>query len=232
MHAEAMYWSEVAMNMAWKFQIPAFILSDKTLSEGTYSVDPAAVHEVTSGDSPRWDGTAPYLRYAGAPDGVSPLAFPGTKDAVIKANSYAHDEAGVTTEDAAIVGQMAKKRLLKGEMLAVEMKGYPGVSVSGDTGAVTALFCWGSTRGVCNEIAGLLGLRVIRPLVLSPFPAEELKQAMTGVTRLIAVEENATAQLATLAERYGIKPDKKILQFDGRPFLPDDLLAKVKEMMV
>ncbi len=77
---------------------------------------------------------------------------------------------------------MAKKRLLKGEMLAVEMKGYPNVSVSGDTDAVTALFCWGSTRGVCNEIAGLLGLRVIRPVVLSPFPAEELKQAMTGVT--------------------------------------------------
>lgn len=230
--AEALYWSEVAMNMAWKFQIPAFILSDKTLSEGTYSVDPAAVHEVTGRDSPHWDGTVPYLRYAGAPDGVSPLAFPGTKDAVIKANSYAHDEAGVTTEDAAIVGQMAKKRLLKGEMLAVEMKGYPNVSISGTTDAVTALFCWGSTRGVCNEIAGLLGLRVIRPLVLSPFPAEELKKAMTGVTTLIAVEENATAQLAALAERYGIKTDKKILQFDGRPFLPDDLLAKVKEMMV
>ncbi len=91
------------MNMAWKFQIPAFILSDKTLSEGTYSVDPAAVHEVTGAGThhggtglPRISGT---LR---APDGVSPLAFPGTKDAVIKANSYAHDEAGITTEDAAI----------------------------------------------------------------------------------------------------------------------------------
>ncbi len=129
--AEALYWSEVAMHMAWKFQIPAFILSDKTLSEGTYSVDPAAIPEVISGDSPRWTGTAPYLRYAGAPDGVSPLAFPGMKDAVIKVNSYAHNEAGITIEDAPMVGQMAKKRLLKGEMLAKEMQEYPGITVSG-----------------------------------------------------------------------------------------------------
>ncbi len=230
--AEALYWSAVAMNMAWKFQIPAFILADKTLSEGTYSVDPAAIPDVSSGDSPRWDGTGPYLRYADATDGVSPLAFPGMKDAVIKANSYAHNEAGITIEDAPTVRQMAKKRLRKGEMLAAEMQGFPGVTVSGIPDAATALLCWGSTKGVCNEIAGLLGLRVIQPVVLTPFPAEQLKKAMNGVTKLIAVEENAMAQLAALAERHGIIPDHKILQFDGRPFLPDDLMVKVKEMIV
>jgi pyruvate/2-oxoacid:ferredoxin oxidoreductase alpha subunit len=40
------------MNVAWKFQIPAFILTDKTLSEGTYSLDPAEISDVKSGDSP------------------------------------------------------------------------------------------------------------------------------------------------------------------------------------
>jgi len=229
---EALYWSEVAMNMAWKFQIPAFILSDKTLSEGTYSVDPAALSEPGSGDSPRWAGTAPYLRYADGPGGVSPLAFPGMKDAVVRANSYAHDEAGITTEDAPTVARMADKRLRKGGMLADEMRGYPGVSVSGISGSSAALFCWGSTKGVCNEIAALLGLRVVRPVVLSPFPVDQLKEAITGVRKLISVEENATAQLAALAERYGIIADEKILRYDGRPFLPDDLLVKVKEMVV
>ena len=229
---EALYWSEVAMNIAWKFQIPAFILSDKTLSEGTYSVDPAAISKGQGGDSPQWAGPAPYLRYADVPSGVSPLAFPGMKDAVIKVNSYAHDEAGITTEDAHIVGQMTEKRLRKGEMLADEMRGYDGVNVSGQTGASTALFCWGSTKGVCNETAALLGLRVIQPVVLSPFPADQLKKAMAGVRKLIAVEENATAQLAVLAGRYGITADEKILRYDGRPFLPDDLLVKVQEMIV
>ena len=85
---------------------------------------------------------------------------------------------------------------------------------------------------MCNEIASLLGLRVIQPIMLSPFPEIQLKNAIQGVTKLIAVEENATAQLATLAGQYGIVPDERILRYDGRPFSPDDLLVKIKEVMV
>ena len=229
---EALFWSEIAMNVAWKFQIPAFILTDKTLSEGTYSVDPAAISDVQRGDSPGWLGNAPYLRYADVPSGISPLAFPGMKDAVIKVNSYAHDEAGITSEEAALVMQMTKKRLRKWEGLSEEMQRYPGINLSGAPEASTALLCWGSTKGVCNEIASLLGLRVIQPVILSPFPVVQLKNAITGVTRLIAVEENATAQLATLAGQYGIVPDERILRYDGRPFSPDDLLVKIKEMIL
>lgn len=229
---EALFWSEIAMNVAWKFQIPAFILTDKTLSEGTYSVDPAEISDVKSGDSPGWLGTAPYLRYADVPSGISPLAFPGMKDAVIKVNSYAHDEAGISTEAADLVVQMTKKRLRKWEGLTEEMQGYPGVTLSGTPEASTALLCWGSTKGVCNEIASLLGLRVIQPVILSPFPVVKVKKAITGVTKLIAVEENATAQLATLAGQYGIVPDERILRYDGRPFSPDDLLLRIKEMIV
>ncbi len=55
------------------------------------------------------------------------------------------------------------------------MQGYPGVTISGTPNASTALLCWGSTEGVCNEIASLLGLRVIRPVILSPFPAVQLE---------------------------------------------------------
>jgi 2-oxoglutarate ferredoxin oxidoreductase subunit alpha len=229
---EALFWSEIAMNMAWKFQIPAFILTDKTLSEGTYSVDPAAISDVQREDSPGWLGTPPYIRYADMPSGISPLAFPGMRDAVIKVNSYAHDEAGISTEAADCVVQMTKKRLRKWEGLAEEMQQYPGVIISGVPDASTALLCWGSTKGVCNEIASLLGLRVVQPIMLSPFPVDQLKKAITGVTKLIAVEENATAQLATLAGQYGIVSDERILRYDGRPFLPDDLLVKIKEMIV
>ena len=154
------------------------------------------------------------------------------KDAVIKVNSYAHDEAGITTETADHVEQMTKKRLHKWEGLTEEMQEYQGVTVSGNSRCSTALLCWGSTKGVCNETASLLGLRVIRPMVLFPFPEVRVKKALTGVTRLIAVEENATAQLATLAGQHGIVVDKRILRYDGRPFSPDDLLAKVKEVIV
>jgi 2-oxoglutarate ferredoxin oxidoreductase subunit alpha len=49
------------------------------------------------------------------------------------------------------------------------------------------------------------------------------------VKRLIAVEENATAQLAALAEQHGIHIHEKILRYDGRSFTLDELVSRVKE---
>jgi 2-oxoglutarate/2-oxoacid ferredoxin oxidoreductase subunit alpha len=227
---EALYWSAVAMNIAWKFQIPAFILPDKTLSEGTYSVDIDSIPEVMRED-PVIADPGSYRRYADTPTGVSPLAFPGVREAVVKANSYAHDEAGYTTEEAEMVDRMTGKRLRKWEGLITEMEGYPQVNSSGPSGARVALLCWGSTKGACREVAGHLGLRVVQPVVLSPFPMTALNAALDGVKTVICVEENATAQLAALAERHGIAVHKKVLRFDGRPFTYESLLARVQEAL-
>lgn len=229
---EALFWSEIAMNLAWKFQVPSFILVDKTLSEGTYSSNLTDLPYIPQADPPAWQGTLPYLRYAEMPSGISPPAFPGTKDAVIKVNSYLHDEAGITTEDAALADQMTRKRLRKWQSLADDIQGQPGVIISGSPDATTALFCWGSTKGVCDEIASLLGFRVIRPIILSPFPEVQIKKAMIGMKRVIAVEENATGQLATLAGQYGIVIHARILRYDGRPFSFEDLMEKVQEVIV
>jgi 2-oxoglutarate ferredoxin oxidoreductase subunit alpha len=226
---EALLWSERVMDIAWTCQIPAFILVDKTLSEGTYSLDPGSAPYKSGPGALRWDGKIPYRRYGDTASGISPLAFPGTKDAVVKMNGYMHDEAGITTEDAETTILMTKKRLKKWEHLVGMMQGCPCVMQSGTPGASTALFCWGSTKGVCEEAAAELGFQVIRPLVLAPFPVDQVKKALIGVKRLIAVEENVTAQLSALAERHGIIMDEKILRYDGRPFTVEDLVVKIPE---
>ena len=226
---EAFAWSERAMDIAWKCQVPAFILADKTLSEGTYSLDTGSARNVSGSEVTLWDGRTPYRRYEMAESGISPLAFPGTKDAVVKVNSYMHDAAGITAEDAEISNQMTEKRLKKWETLLGVMQAYDGVIQSGVPDAPTALLCWGSTKGVCEEVAAELSLRVVRPIILAPFPVDQFKNALRGVARLIAIEENATAQLAALAERHGIITDEKILRYDGRPFTVEDLVSKVKE---
>jgi 2-oxoglutarate/2-oxoacid ferredoxin oxidoreductase subunit alpha len=228
---EAVYWSTVAMNLAWKFQIPAFILADKTLSEGTYSLDPAALADPAPEDSPRWNGSAPYRRYADSPSGVSPLAFPGAKDAVVKVNSYFHDEAGITTEEGPVVAMMTEKRLRKERDLTAEMDRYSPVNIIGATGAPAALLCWGSTKGVCMEVAGALGLRVVQPVVLSPFPTNQVRTALEGTNRIICGEENATGQLGELAQQHGITADTRILKYDGRPFTREELEGKVREVL-
>jgi len=227
---EALDWSERAMDIAWRCQVPAFILVDKTLSEGIYSLDTASVSPDSTGPGVSlWDKKIPYRRYENAESGISPLAFPGMTDAVVKVNSYMHDEAGITAEDAVLSIQMTKKRLKKWETLAGMMQDYHGVVQSGKPGASTALLCWGSTKGVCEEAAAELGLQVVRPIVLAPFPLDQIKISLAGVKRLIVVEENATGQLATLAGEYGIIANAKILRSDGRPFTVEDLVSRVKE---
>jgi 2-oxoglutarate ferredoxin oxidoreductase subunit alpha len=228
---EALYWSAVAMNIAWKFQIPAFILSDKTLSEGTYSVDSTGIPPVKREDPGTADQGSRYKRYADTPEGISPLAYPGGKEAVVKVNSYAHDEAGYTTEEADMVDLMTKKRLRKEDGLVADMTGYPQVNSSGPPAAPATLLCWGSTKGVCGEVAGALGLRLVQPVVISPFPVTALNAALGGSAMVICVEENATGQLATLAGCHGIAIHRKVLRSDGRPFTYESLLARVKEVL-
>ena len=226
---EAYRWSLAALHLAWKYQIPAFVLPDKTLSESTYSVDYDRLSDLPPVGPVLWDGQVPYRRYQDSPDGISSLAFPGRKDAVVKVNSYAHDEDGITTEDAELVTLMTEKRRRKEAKLKEEMNRYPCVSVRGKADATTALLCWGSVRNACDEVAARLGLRVIQPVVLSPFPDQQFSAACHGVQHLIAVEENATGQLAALAREHGVHAEATVLKYDGRPFTPDELFLRVQE---
>ncbi len=228
---EAYYWSGVAMNMAWKYQVPAFILSDKSVSEGLYSFDISDAGTVSEEAPLLWNGQGKYSRYKYTETGVSPLAYPPQKNQVIKANGYGHDELGITSEDAKITSDMADKRLLKGEALAREMANYETVKVYGNGSNKTALLCWGSNKGVCTEAAEGLGLKVIQVLVLSPFPAARLKEALKGAEKVMAVECNSTAQLARLAGFYGIRVDETILKYDGRPFSLDGIVSDLVRVL-
>ena len=44
---EAYYWSAQALNLAWKYQIPAIILTDKNLNEGIGNFDIGSVGEIS-----------------------------------------------------------------------------------------------------------------------------------------------------------------------------------------
>jgi 2-oxoglutarate ferredoxin oxidoreductase subunit alpha len=219
----------LAMNMAWKYQIPTFVISDKNLSESTYSFE-AKGDEVTMEAGPLWDGQGEYKRYLKATGGISPLAFPGTKGAVVKGTSYEHDEYGITTEEPDAIAAMHDKRLGKREALLNDIESMEAVKVYGNEKAETALVAWGSTKGACVEVGENIGLRVVQPLVLEPFPADSVRKALEGVKKLVGVEANATGQLARLMACYDIKIDDIILKFDGRPFSVDELQKRVEEV--
>jgi len=227
---EAYYWSGVAMNKAWKYQIPAFILADKTLCFGMYSFDLGLAPELNEEQPLLWDGNGRYERYKNTADGVSPLAFAPISGQAVKATSYVHDEYGITSEEPSVAKGIADKRLLKERTLSKELEGFETVK-SYNQGR-TALLCWGSNKGVCIEIAKKYGLKVIQLLVLSPFPEKALAEALQGVERAICVECNSLGQLSQLLKLHGFKADGQILKYDGRPFSLEDLENEVKKVII
>jgi len=226
---EAYEWSARAMHLAWQFQVPVFVLSDKNLGEHPKSteIDPAFPLPVASVRSPR--GT--YTRYCNTPDGISPFYPPPLTGNVVKVNSYTHDDSGVTTEDPGQAAAHAVKLIRKGATIENEMAYYGCLRVDGAEEAPVALICFGSTGEACREIGERLSLRVIRPIVLEPFPLAQFAGALAGVERMIVVEENATGQLDSLLRGNGIVADRRISNVSGRPFHLDELELKVKGAM-
>jgi 2-oxoglutarate ferredoxin oxidoreductase subunit alpha len=219
------------MNTAWKYQIPALVLSDKNLSESTYCFRSKG-DEVSRKEGLGFDGKGEYKRYFKTGDGISPLAFPGTKGMVVKGTSYEHDEYGITAEEAEAIAAMQEKRLAKRPGLAGELDGKDAVAVFGDAAAEVALLTWGSTKGACMEAAEDMGLRVVQPLVLEPLPVAALTRALEGAKTVTGVENNATGLLSQLVSAHGVRVDHKILKYDGRPFSVDGLKRRVEEVIV
>jgi 2-oxoglutarate/2-oxoacid ferredoxin oxidoreductase subunit alpha len=205
---DSYYWAAASLNISKKFRIPSILLTDKTICEGLFNFDIGSVKDIPipARIGTEWKGSA----------------------GVFKVNSYEHDENGITTEDSVKTAQMQKNRLLKTGSLSEELKKYETVKCYGNNGSDTAILCWGSNRPACEEVALSLGLKVVCPVVLSPFPVDAFKTALKGVKKIISVENNATGQLGSLVNSYGVKVDAEILKYDGRPFSVDELENVVK----
>ncbi len=228
---EAYFWSAVGLNLSWRWQIPTIVLVDKLLSEGMFSFDLDAVGKVPDSKPLIWNGEKPYRRYRDTKTGVSPLAFAPVREAVVKINSYEHDEFGITTELAPKIKDMQDKRLRKLSGLQTDLANYETVGLYGSRDATVALVCWGSNKWVCIEVARELGLRVVQPLVMYPFPEGKFREALDGVERVICVENNATAQLASHLKCHGLRVDNKILKYDGRSFSVDELRDAMERLV-
>jgi len=228
---EAYFWSGQALNLSWKYQIPSIIFTDKNLGEGVFNFDIDSIPDIKEEAPLLWDRKLPYKRYLNTESGVSPLAFAPEKEAAIKVNSYEHDESGITTEEPGLSALMSEKRLRKEKYLQKELDKFNTVKTYGNKDSEVALLCWGSNKGVCAELAQGLGLKVIQPLVLWPFPVKQFQEALKGIKKLICVESNATGQLSRLLKISGFNVDEQVLKYDGRPFSLDELEDKVRGML-
>ncbi|WP_148208185.1 2-oxoacid:acceptor oxidoreductase subunit alpha [Methanosphaerula palustris] len=228
---EAYLWSARAVSLAWDYQVPVFLLSDKNLSEGLYSLSIDPKEQEASPVSTPDTASGPYRRYAVTESGVSPLRVVPSKGDVIKVNSYEHDEEGITTEDPQVTVMMQQKRLRKEGAIRKGLELYPTVRVYGDPTASIALVTWGSSTWAVREAAATLGCRVIQPVVLWPFPLQEMSAALQGATRRICIEQNASGQLEQVMTLQGFATDGHIRRYDGRPWSIDEMKIALSEVL-
>ena len=229
-----------AFNLAEKFQIPVIIVSDKYLAEshGTAELFDQNTIRIDRGNIiTEYGGTEEYRRHKLTENGVSPRAVPGMKGAMVRTNADEHDELGYTTEDPVLAKEMADKRFRKLDALAKELENIEAVKFYGLEETDATVLAWGSTKGPIREAMKNLdkeGVKInyLQVLYLSPFPAAKVKKVIESAKKTIIVENNVTSQLSSLIKEHLLtKVDHTILKYDGRPFNPEALASKIKELL-
>jgi len=227
-----------AFHLADKYQIPVFVLTDKYLNESQWCMKLSTLQKpvtldrgkIITDDTGKPDGE--FLRYDASPeDGVSVRSVPGVKHGQYYANSYEHDGLGHVTDNAVKRAEMVAKRLRK---IKAIQSGIMPPQRDGDEQPEITFVTWGTTKGAVLSAAQILRAKGKKVVVVSypwvfPFPVEETKTLLSSSSRVIDVEQNATGQLAYLIRaETGIDIQEKFLKSDGRPWLPEEIVDRIK----
>jgi 2-oxoglutarate ferredoxin oxidoreductase subunit alpha len=217
-----------SFNMADKFQVPVFVLSDQYMIEASFISEFFDTNNFAIDESiVKTDKN--YKRYTLTPNGISPRGIPNYGDGLVKVDSDEHDEEGHITEDFDVRVKMVDKRLQKHESISQEV--YKPELI-GSENYKTLLVGWGSTYGVIKEVIELIDSEDIAFLYFKQvYPLhDETITYLEKAQNVISIENNATGQFAKLIRREtGFAVNQKILKYNGLTFSSDELLLKVKE---
>jgi 2-oxoglutarate ferredoxin oxidoreductase subunit alpha len=252
-HEECFVTGWRAFNLVEKYQTPALVLSDhylavaiRTLELDAFDFEAVEIERgelLSEADLDALEGE--YLRYRVTGSGVSPRAVPGHPKAVYVAAGNEHDESGAITEEPEMRRAQVEKRQGKLVGMAEEMSGPLRY---GPQEAEVTFVSWGSTYGPLREAvdrlnsglgrrpspnSGIGRANLLHFVDVWPFPTEAVAEALDSARRVVAVEVNATAQLATLIRgQTGRQVDGTILKYDGRAFTPGYIVSRGLEIPV
>ena len=224
--AEEAFWAMIkAHNLADKYQIPVFVMTDQHLADTYFTMqqpDPGNViiDRGVLASRADLDSEEQYMRYRFTPSGVSPRAFPGQSKQIVASTGNEHDQYGMSSEDKTNRRLMVEKRLSKTKGVASEIC-QP--KVYGYESADIVLLTWGSSYGACREAVAEINesgdrAKLVHLPEVWPFPGDAVIEAVGTAKRLVTVEMNATGQIGRLLRmETGIRPDLAVLKYDGRP---------------
>lgn len=235
---DSFYITVDAFNIADKYQVPVFVLSEQALCQSKATLPPLDVAGVRV-DRGKLESNGQlvfgeYKRFAFTDDGVSPRAIPGVEGGMHLAAGSEHNDAGVITENAENRARMMEKRMRK----LVSMKAdLPKANIHGDPNADIAIFGYGSNRGPISEAQVRLAqagvtTRFFEFRTLWPFPEDEVREFAATAQHIFVVENNFTGQLERLI-RYVTGPLEhmhSVLKYNGRPFRPIEVIEPIERL--
>lgn len=193
-----------AFYFSQKFKIPVIIISDKHLAESFYTIT------------------------------EKPVITPSSKSTYLKKyNSYEKDEYGSETEKPEIIKKNVEARIKKAKEIEKQASKFSQYKIYGKENSKNVIISWGSTKGAILDAIKDLNCGFLQVLYIEPFSkkiADELKKAK----KIIVIENNSTSPLSQLiAEKTGIfiEDKNKILRYDGRPFLADELKISIEKLL-
>jgi 2-oxoglutarate/2-oxoacid ferredoxin oxidoreductase subunit alpha len=191
-----------AFYFSQKFKMPCIILSDKHLAESFYTLS----------ENPKIQKSEKFTE-------------------LIRYNSYEHNSTGEAIEDAETTKKNFEARLKKQKEIEKEAEKFDNFKVHGKKQSKNIIVSFGSTKGVILDSIKDLDVKFIQILYIEPFPIK-IKQEIEKASKIISIENNATAPLADLIrEKTGMEIKNKILRYDGRPFLSDELKEEIKKYL-
>lgn len=222
--------TQLAFNLADKYQVPVIILTDQFFLDSTFIV-PSLDLSMVKVEKSIIKTTRDYKRYQITSTGISPRGIPGYGDGLVAVDSDEHDESGHITENHDIRIQMVNKRLRKLDQIKKDI--VPPELIGPDQYKFLVI-CWGTSYNPVKEALENLGRNDLAMLYfcqIYPLHAN-LIDYMKQAKKTIIVEGNATAQFAQIIKLHtGVEITDKILKFNGLPFSVEEIQRKLEEIL-
>ena len=227
---DAFFLTQKAFNLADKYQIPVFVLTDQYLIDSLMNLPLLDISD-TRDENHVVKTHKGYKRYELTEDGISPRGIPGFGEGLVGVDSDEHDEEAHITENLDLRTKMVDKRLKKLDSIKKEIVPPELVGSSNYKILITG---WGSTYNVVKEALQELGREDISFLHFKQvYPLYEgTRDYLHKAQKNIIIENNATSQFGKLIKLYtGMDIESKILKYNGLAFSVEEVAAEIKKIL-
>jgi len=227
---DAFYLTQKAFNLADKYQIPVFVLSDQYFVDSYYQTEIPKIDKI---QNKRYfiRTKKDYKRYHLSDNGISPRGIPEFGQGLVCVDSDEHNEEGCITEDMGTRTRMVDNRLRKQFEIEKETI-FP--DFVGHEDYKYLVIGWGSTyhilrealKRINNHDIGFLHFKQIYPV------HRNIEDYLKKAEKTIIVENNATSQFAKLIKQYtGYSIQHHVLQYNGLPFSVEAVESKIRNII-